>query len=266
MRSVIVLAFATLGTGCWVTKGEGDEMTKRIGNLEQSLEGRVKQLDESIEKATRVLARSSADIGAQVDQMTQDLAALNGQLAALTRSVDQLRADMAAKKTEVADLLARVDAIERTFGIGKGAATTGGMAKPDKGAMFDNAFRKLQGGQAAEARQMFRAYIQTFPGDDRSDNAQYFIGESFYKEKSYKEAIAEYQRLIDSYPQSDVVDLAFMSAGTAALDAKLCVDAGAYFGELVKRYPSSPFARTARQKLEVIKKKSKDPNVCAAGG
>ena len=128
MRSVIVLAFVTVSAGCFVTKGEGDEMTKRITNLEQSLEGRVKQLDESIDKATKVLARSSADIGAQVDQMTQDLAALNGQLQALTRSVDQLRADMTAKKTEVADLLVRVDAIERTFGIGKGAEARGGPA------------------------------------------------------------------------------------------------------------------------------------------
>src|SRR5262249_33182956 len=135
-----------------------------------------------------------------------------------------------------------------------------------KGAMFDNAFRKLQGGQTAEARQMFRAYIQSFPGDDRADNAQFFIGESFYKEKAYKEAIAEYQRLIDTYPQSDVIDLAFMSAGPAASDAKLGPAAGAYCGELVNRSPSPPSPRPARQKLEVIKKKAKDPSVCAAGG
>ena len=265
MRSA-VLSLGLVLSGCFVTKGEGDEMQKRISNLEQSLEGRVKQLDESIDKATKVLARSSADIGAQVDQITQDLAALNGQLQTLTRQVEQLRADMAQKKQETSDLLARVDNIEKTFGIGKGASTTGSAVKPDKGAMFDNAFRKLQGGQTGEARQMFRAFIQTFPNDNQADNAQYFIGESFSKEKSYKEAIAEFQKLIDTYPQSDVIDLAFMSAGSAALDAKLCTDAGAYFAELIKRYGSSPFARTARQKLEHIKKKAKDASVCGAGG
>jgi tol-pal system protein YbgF len=276
---------AAAAPGCfWVTtKDEGDRMRKqlkdldvRVSKTEQSLDQRVKTLDESIDKATKILARNSADLGTQVDKFSQDLATTSGQIEMMQRTVDALRASNAQTEqmradaeTRAAALATRVDALEKALGVkpGPGAGTGPTTAQPtiDKNQLFDQANQKLQQGQYAEARRLFRLFVQNFPQDDRADNALYFVGQSFLKEKDYEHAIAEFQRVIDTYPNGDMADDAYSEAGTAAAAEQECRAAAAYWGELVKKFPKSPFAKPATQKLDYLRKHAKDPKVCKPG-
>jgi len=88
------------------------------------------------------------------------------------------------------------------------------------------------------------------------------VGDSLVRDKQYEQALPEYQRLIDGYPTSDLVDDAFYAAGTAAQSHKWCTDARAYFGALVAKYPTSPRVRDAKARVEVLKTKAKDKKVC----
>jgi tol-pal system protein YbgF len=252
------------------TKHEGKVMREqiksidgRLANQEKVLEGRVKQLDESIDKATKILARNSADLGTQVDKFSEELAAHTGRLEALTRTLDQARAELAQVKTTQADITARLENIERQLGIRPGVPGQPTNLPPvDKNTVYDGAVAKLQAGQLADARREFRLYVQAFPQDDRADNAAYFVGETFAKEKEYANAIAEFQRVVDTYPKGDVVDDAFLAAGLAALDGKLCLEAQAYLGELIRRFPTSALKNPAKQKLDYLKKNRKNEKVC----
>ena len=185
----------------------------------------------------------------------------------MQRSVDNLRAEnaaiaqakAAARGHDPAALTARLDVLEKKT-PGR-AADTG---RQECGA-FDAAYQKLQAGQYADARRLFRTYVQTFPQDDKADNAQYFVGESFYKEKDYDHAIAEFQKVIDTWPKGDMAENAYMGAGSAALEEMECRVAKVYLTELLKHFPQSQFAKTAKAKLETIAKKAKDPKVCKPG-
>jgi tol-pal system protein YbgF len=269
-----LLVAGVSGPGCFwaTTKHEGEVMQEQIKNVdtrlkqqEEALGGRVKQLDESIDKATKMLARNSADLGTRVDGFSDEIAKFSGRLDLLQRTIDAARTEVAQIKADQQTLGTRMDSIEKQLGIQPGGAGTGPTSLPagvDKQTVFDGAYQKLQAGQFDDARREFRLYVQAFPQDDKADDAEFYIGEAFFRQKDYEKAIAEYQKVIDTYPKGDMADDAFLQAGTAALQKGWCVDAGAYFGELVRRYPTSTLTKTGRTKLEYVKKNAKNKKVC----
>lgn len=267
-----LLAGVVLSSGCFwaTTKHEGEVMQgqiaaldKRVATQEETLSGRVKQLDDSIDQATKMLARNGADIGTKVDGFSDELARFAGRLEMLQRTIDAARSELAQVKQDQTSLSGRLESIEKQLGIVPGQP--GEPSTPvtvDKTALFDGALQKLQNGKFADARREFRLFVQAFGQDEKADDAAFYVGETFFREKDYEKAIAEYQRVIDTWPKGDMADDAFQQAGLAALEGKLCLEAGAYLGELIRRFPSSPLIKTARAKFDFVKKNAKNPKVC----
>jgi tol-pal system protein YbgF len=256
MRSAVILL---LCAGCWYGKSEGqrmrtdvDQLDERATRTEATLEARAKKLDESLDRATKLLARNSADLGTEVARFADELAKMNGVVA-------QLRQEMEVERTRSNQLAVRLDAVEKHLGI---VRNEGGQVVLDPSAAFNSAYRKFQAGQFVDARREFTAFIQKFPADPRADNAQFAIGDSWVREKQYQKAIAAFQRVIDQYGKGDMADDAFLAAGNAALSMKWCVDASAYLGELIRRFPSSPLAAQAKQRLAYAKKNARNRKIC----
>ncbi len=274
IQRAVCLVVLAAAPGCFwaTTKHEGEVMQEQIKNLdtrlksqEEALGGRVKQLDESIDKATKMLARNSADLGTRVDGFSDELAQFAGKMDTLQRTIDAARTEIAQIKADQQSLGQRMDNIEKQLGIVPGQPGGGQPQLPagvDKATLFDGAYKKFQAGQYDDARREFRLYVQAFPQDDKADDAAFYVGESFFKQKDYEKAIAEYQKVIDTWPKGDMADDSFLQAGLAALEKGWCVDAGAYLGELVRRYPTSPLAKTAKTKLDYVKKNAKNKKVC----
>lgn len=278
LRRAAALGALLLGTlpGCFAftTKHEGEVLRRDLKQLESkvsaqgaTIDERAKKLDESLDRATKLLARNSADLGADVQHMTEEQARLTGEVATLKRDNEALRQDLATMKAQFEQALAgygtRLDALEKGGAGGRPVASPPGPpAAPDKSALFDGASRKLQAGHTEDARKDLRLFLQKFPADERADDAQFLLGKSYLDDKQYEKAIGELQRVIDSYPNGDMADDAFFQAGTAAAEMKWCTDARAYFGVLLQRYPRSPFAKQAKEKLDELKKQAKNKKVC----
>ena len=278
-----------LAPGCfWVTtKDEGNLLRKDVTSLqermakqEESVDERVKKLDESLDKATKLLARNSADVGSDVEKLGKDQAQMNGQVQDMQRQVEGMRAEVEALKAENAKLRsdheARLAAAEQRMaafdpGAGTkpidkppgGTVTTPGGTVLDKDALFARAKASLDNGQLTDARRDYSDFIKRFPKDVRVDDAQYALGETYYREKAYEKAIGEFQKVIDGFAEGDQADRALFRAGEAAIEMKWCVDARAYFGVLVQKYPKSSLLKNAKTKLEFIKKNAKKKDVCS---
>ncbi len=100
------------------------------------------------------------------------------------------------------------------------AASCGGPYTPkkmnlatDKLALADRLFEK---GSYRSAAAEYKDFLATFAGDDRSDDAQYRIAESYRLDKEYALAEVEYRILINEYGYSDYVDDAFYLEGVCA--------------------------------------------------
>ena len=86
-----------------------------------------------------------------------------------------------------------------------------------------------------------------------ADNSQFWLGESYYAEKNYREAIAAYEKTIKDYPKSDKVSSALLKQGMAFLELGDKTAAKILLKKVIKNYPESNQARIAQRKLAGIK-------------
>ena len=59
----------------------------------------------------------------------------------------------------------------------------------------------------------FASYVRSFPKSEFADNAQFYIGESYYQRGRWPEAVDAFARVISTYPRSDVVAQAYYKRG-----------------------------------------------------
>jgi tol-pal system protein YbgF len=111
----------------------------------------------------------------------------------------------------------------------------------------------FRNGDLDGARQGFAAFLRDHPNSDLSPNARYWLGESHYGKKDYKQAIDSYDRVELDFPQSEKVPAAILKKGYAYLAMKDMKRASSAFKEVVTLYPRSPEAGKASDKLSQLK-------------
>jgi TolA-binding protein len=277
IRATAAVLALVCAPGCfWVTtKDEGNLLRKDVTSLqermarqEQSVDSRVKQLDESLDKATKLLARNSADVGSDVEKLGKDQATINGQVQDMQRQVEAMRGEVESLKAENSKLRADVDTKLAAPPPGTtptppgGTVTSPGGAVLDKDALFARAKKSFDDGQIRDARRDYADFVKRFPKDARADDAQVAIAETYYREKNLDQAVNEFQKVFDVYADSDQADKALFRCGEVSLELKRCVDARAYFATLVQKYPKSTLVKPSKAKLEAIKKNLKKKDVC----
>ena len=132
----------------------------------------------------------------------------------------------------------------------QGSDTTTGS---DEESRYSEAFNLLKQGQHDKAVDRFRAFLQQYPGSQYADNAQYWLGESFYAKRKFKTAIKEYKKLLSQYPDSG-------KASHAQLKIGYCYDelgekdfAQGELEDLIARYPGTSAASLAEERLALIR-------------
>ncbi|MDI6738965.1 MAG: tol-pal system protein YbgF [Candidatus Edwardsbacteria bacterium] len=97
----------------------------------------------------------------------------------------------------------------------------------------------------------FREFIRKYPHSNLADNAQYWIGESFYAQRKFKDAAVEFERVIGDYPNQDKVPAAMLKAGLCRQELGEKAKADQLWQKLLKQYPKSQEALLAKEKLKV---------------
>lgn len=76
--------------------------------------------------------------------------------------------------------------------------------------LFEHGQRAFDEGDWGEARRAFERLVLTFPLFDQAVDARFFMAQAFYRDEDYIGAIAEFQRLVDVYPDHERADAAWM--------------------------------------------------------
>ncbi|NQT70210.1 MAG: tol-pal system protein YbgF [Desulfobacteraceae bacterium] len=103
------------------------------------------------------------------------------------------------------------------------------------------------------AREEFQQLLQLYPQSPQADNAQFWLGETYYREKWYEKAILEYQKVIEKYPKGNKVPASLLKQGLAFFSLGDKANTRLILTELVKKYPKSNEAKIAKQKLKKLK-------------
>jgi TolA-binding protein len=258
---------ALLVTGCfWVTtKSEGEDLRKdvnslndRISTKERALDDQVKQLQTVIDEATKVLKRNNADIGADVEQLRADVRTANGLVTSINQGINDIKTAFDKYKK---DNDARMDSLEaRTAQIESGKPSAN-SSPADLWRLGSTAF---DAGRYADAIEIFKRLVATYPTDAKADDAQYFKGQSYGKLLDWEHAIGAYQTLVEKYPDSDLADDGLYFAALAAQQMKNCTEARTYLGLVKTKYPKSNVLSTANTLDAQIKKDLKNKSKCSS--
>jgi tol-pal system protein YbgF len=232
---------------------------------EDPVQIKLKDLDSRLARIERVMANQS------LLEVANQLEALRSDVRAMHNDVDQLSNAMEAGRKQQRDMYADLDQrlknLESRGGAASaasaapaagaataaGAAAAAGASSADSGedkTAYQAAFNLLKDGQYDRAIVAFQKFLVAYPDSSLADNAQYWLGEAYYVNKSYPEAEAAFQRVADKYPQSRKLGDALLKIGFCRYELKQWQSAREVLGQVVARFTDTPAARLAQQRLD----------------
>jgi len=120
-------------------------------------------------------------------------------------------------------------------------------------AMYDQAFQALKELRYADAAEGFQAFLDQYPESEYADNAQYWLGESYYVTRNYEIALEAFQTLLDDYPQSLKVPDSLLKVGYTHYELKQWDLARAALTQVQEQYPDTTVARLAENRLRSMR-------------
>jgi tol-pal system protein YbgF len=116
--------------------------------------------------------------------------------------------------------------------------------------MYEMAYGDYAGGQFATAITGFEQFLKAFGKTSmRAGAAQFFIGDSYYAQNRFEEAIRAYDAVIRDYPKDEYVPQALWKRGNAQQRLGQTDAARASFELVIKNYPNDSYASLAKQRL-----------------
>jgi tol-pal system protein YbgF len=277
--SALIIAVPVLaaGTAC-VSSSDIEGLHRQLNDIEkeiQTLERKssskeeVEKLNESVGQQTKQLLKSNADTGLRLGELTTKMEQLEAKLEDTNRRLSQLSQQIAETQGDLARLRgaaggAMAAAPPSSSAVGQSAPNPAapppdatvkpppGSVRPTPSDLYDTAYGDYTKGRYALAIQGFQEYLDAYPGTTLSDNAQYWIGESHYAQRKFKESIDDFDKLLKTWPKSGKAAAALLKKGYALLEMNQKAEAVVQLQYVVNEYPVSEEARLARGRLKSL--------------
>lgn len=252
--------------------------------------GAQTSIEERLARVERQLdSQAQVDMLLRLENLQNEVQHMLGQLEALTHSADELKS---RQRDLYLDLDRRLLQLERG-GVAaapaaagasaattmpdtpapKAAATSGAAAAAASAASKTSAasvalpsadpakeqqayqvafdlLRELRYDQAIDA---FRAFLKDYPDGRYAHIAQYWLGEANYAQRRFKEAVVDYQKLIDQHPNSPKRAEAMLKIGYSHFELGETEKARATLEQLVAAYPQTTEAGQAQNLLQKMR-------------
>jgi tol-pal system protein YbgF len=128
------------------------------------------------------------------------------------------------------------------------------VASPEaEKALYDEAFQSLKDMNYADAARQFQGFLDRYPASEYADNAQYWLGESYYVTRNYEIALESFQALLANYPDSPKVSDCLLKIGYTHYELKQWDQARAALIQVQEQYPETTNARLAGSRLRTMK-------------
>lgn len=246
---------------------------KEVGQTANQLQSDLKADQEIREETDGTLRNQSAEMYAAVEYLKQELQVVTGKLEEADYSIQKSRLSATDVTKEKENRVNRIEEISRLnkdriarieqyldFETaiqdlnqpkdGLGNAVGKGKKMLSEKELYGAAKQALDKGEFEVAREQFLQYLKRFPKSKNADNAQFWIGEIYFREKWYEKAIMEYQKVIETYPDGNKVPSALLKQGLAFFSLDEKANARLILKEMIRKYPASNEAKIAKEKLK----------------
>ncbi len=223
-------------------------LEKTFNEKTDGLKSLVVQLNDQVGKSNQLLGSISANLESQSSGDKSGNQALLQEIRGLASKIDDSATRISALAQQVAELKVQSKPITQRVFQNPGA-DPGTMAL-SADTIYNEAFNDLVQGNLDLAIEGFTAFIKSYPGSEKADDAQYNIGEAYYNSGKYPQAIAAFTRIMNDYPSGDKVASAYFKRAKAELAIKERDNAIEDLKTVVQKHASSPEAGLAKNELE----------------
>jgi len=227
----------------------------------------VGKLNANMSSLQKSVQDVQANSGARLDTMST-------QVQGLSDNLEEIKSRLGKVNQQLVDLQNTVQSLDAKISGGAPASTgspsnpgmassspssgfapaTGAVSGPAPSAdtLYSNGLRDITSGKYDLARQEFQDYLKYYSDTDLASNAQFYLGEIAYSQRSYDTAVTEYDRVLTNYPKSFKLAPARLKKGMALIELGQKNGGIRELREVVKRYPGTEEERRARAKLKEL--------------
>ena len=239
---------------------QSSDTVGKLGSTMSSLQKSVQDVQANAGARLDTMSTQVQGLSDNLEEIKSRLGKLNQQLVDLQNSVQSLDAKISSGATSApAAGLATPTSSTGTTGTTKPTAYSGGSGSggipagaPSADTLYSNGLRDITSGKYDLARTEFEDYLKYYSETDLASNAQFYLGEIFYKQKQYVDAVAAYDKVLSNYPKSFKLGPARLRKGMALLELGQKNGGVRELREVIKRFPGSDEDRLARAKLKEL--------------
>lgn len=229
------------------------EMKRRLADAEKSVAALRQNTDGELTERMNTLARGQAEHQAEVDSLRVEMQAFTGRFEDVGNArqeareeVALMRDDLALKIAAMEERLAQVEAAQLAP---PPAPTPQEAVSPE--ALYLRGMELIQRKEDfVEGREALQEYLNRNPQSPLTVNAIYWIGESYYGEKEYENAILQFQEVIEKFKDHPKVASALLKQGYAFAAMGDRKSAKVALQRLVDTFPLSEEAKKGKERLQ----------------
>jgi tol-pal system protein YbgF len=214
-----------------------DEEKSRLTEMIASAREDVSELKTVLKDARALLQRNNADLGVEIQNNRRELAELRGQVEQLEFKLAKAEQNLELFKEDV----------DLRFGGSN-------VALPDQAVpLFELGKKAFDASKYRQARKAFEKFGEEFSSHGKAADAQYLLGETYFKQDQWVTSVFEFQKVIENHDKSTRVDDATYHIGAALLKMGRCEQAKGWFQLVIDDYGNSEWVGNARQQINAAK-------------
>jgi tol-pal system protein YbgF len=221
---------------------EDDEARRAILDLRQKLDVTQQGLKSQADDIA-VLRRALFELQNQIEALKAEQSALRG-------ANEQLLRELTDIQLKQKDVLQTVDTRLSKFEPVK--VVLDGLefqADPAEKREFETSLAVFRTGDFAAAQNSLLSFLRKYPTSGYASSTLFWLGNAQYATKDYKESIVNFRKLLSIAPQHARAAEAMLAISNCLVELKDIKAAKKAMEDLVKQYPTSEAAQTAKDRL-----------------
>ena len=266
MRFLLILLSVVMLSGCVPPTQNQLRMEKDLEEMKRrlaQLEIQKGDMSQSQKAGGETQQRQIAELLAGLDNLRVEFQSINGRIDDLGQDNRALNDELQLIKDDlglqVSSLTTRVDEFEKqpVIPAAQPTKTAAGQKQPTlavkKSAeqLYQDALDLIRNQKKfADGRKDLETFVAKYEGHDLYVNALYWIGEAYYGEKKYEEAILQFQDVISKYSKHPKASAAMLKQALAFNALGDGENSRTTMQKLIEEYPDSAQATAAKKYLE----------------
>lgn len=248
-----------------------DQIKQLQTGQDQKLAALQALVQQAVEESTKLNAALAAMQKGVTERLTEQQTRVVGPVVTLGTKVDEMSGDLRAVRENVSDLTSRLGNLDnkladistavRTLSQPPPAPPPPATATPAAPApppgttaegLWQSAVRDHSTGKDELAMSQFNDFLKYFPQTENAPAAQFYVGQIYYRNKQYDDAVLAFDAVLERYPENPKTPDALYYKGAALMNTPRRPDAAAEFKDFLDRYPSHNLAANAQAHLRTL--------------